>query len=75
MTELGDFEKVIVPKRQRSCKKSSDGVTGKWVGWVGGGVLELKRDATKVKASERPSMNMKHETVADMMIIYVKCIT
>ncbi|XP_030589797.1 zinc finger protein 341 isoform X2 [Archocentrus centrarchus] len=27
MTELSDFEKVIVPKRPRSCKKSSDGVT------------------------------------------------
>lgn len=27
MTELGDFEKAIVPKRPRSCKKSSDGVT------------------------------------------------
>ncbi|XP_063320111.1 zinc finger protein 341 isoform X2 [Pelmatolapia mariae] len=26
MTELGDFEKVIVPKRPRNCKKSSDGV-------------------------------------------------
>ncbi|XP_039869563.1 zinc finger protein 341 isoform X2 [Simochromis diagramma] len=26
MAELGDFEKVIVPKRPRNCKKSSDGV-------------------------------------------------
>lgn len=28
MAELGDFEKVIVPKRPRNCKKSSDGVAG-----------------------------------------------
>lgn len=28
LTELGDFEKVIIPKRSRSNKKSSDGSTG-----------------------------------------------
>ncbi|XP_068189192.1 zinc finger protein 341 isoform X2 [Antennarius striatus] len=27
LTELGDFEKVIIPKRQRSSKKSPDGAT------------------------------------------------
>lgn len=30
LTELGDFEKVIIPKRPRSSKKSSDGATGMW---------------------------------------------
>lgn len=35
MTELGDFEKVIVPKRPRNCKKSSDGVAGKKIQFVG----------------------------------------
>lgn len=28
LTELGDFEKVIIPKRPRNSKKSPDGATG-----------------------------------------------